>query len=89
MPVRIRTKLPEYLPATQIHRQLRIGPVALLRLVVNGAVKAKIDPRWTYPVYCVADCKAAYSSRPRQHQPDALTHTNRGGGRPRKAKVTS
>lgn len=88
MPVRIRTKFADYEPATVIQQQVGLTPSALLRLVVLGKVRTKCDSSWEYPLYCVKDAQAAYASRPRQHRPDALTHTNRGGGRPRKAAKT-
>jgi hypothetical protein len=87
MPI-VHTKLPDYVPATVIHKLIGLSPTALLRLVVLGTVKAKIDPHWDYPVFCISDIRAAGATRPRQHQPDALTHTDRGGGRPRKAAKT-
>lgn len=88
MPVRIRTKFADYEPAAVIHQQVGLGPTALLRFVVQGKIRTKIDPRWDYPLYSVKDAKAAFRDRPQQHQSDALTHTNRGGGRPRKAAKT-
>lgn len=88
MPVRINDPMPEYLPATAIYRRVGVSPTTLLRLVVNKRCKFKKDPRWDYPVFCVADCLAAHGSRPRKHKPDALTHTDRGGRRPRKAAKT-
>lgn len=88
MPFRFRDPLTGYVPASVIHQQVGLGPTALLRFVVQGKIRTKIDPRWDYPLYSVKDAQAAFRDRPRKHLPIALTHTDRGGRRPRKAAKT-
>ncbi len=78
MSIRTVAIVPEYLPATRIHREFRIGPTALLWMVVQGFVRTMTVKGALYPLYNVDDVRQHYTSRPRKHAPDALTGKCRG-----------